>query len=58
MLDPVTMTASAITTLAFQEFVKSGTGELAKKLTTEAIIKMGQLHDMVWNRLIGKHAIH
>jgi hypothetical protein len=57
MPDPVTMTASAIATLAFQEFVKSGAGELAKKFTTEAITKMGQLRDLVWNRLTGKHAI-
>jgi hypothetical protein len=31
MTDPVTaLTASAIATLAFQEFVKSGAGDLAK----------------------------
>jgi hypothetical protein len=57
MPDPVTMTASAIATLAFQEFVKSGAGELAKKFTTEAITRMGQLRVLVWNRLTGKHAI-
>jgi hypothetical protein len=57
MPDPVTMTASAIAALTFQEFVKSGAGELAKKFTTEAIAKMGQLRDLVWNRLTGKHAI-
>jgi hypothetical protein len=57
MPDPVTMTASAIATLAFQEFVKSGAGELAKKFTAEAIAKMRQLRDLVWNRLTGKHAI-
>lgn len=57
MPEPVTMTASAIATLAFQEFVKSGAGELAKKFTGEAINKMGQLRDLVWNRLTGKHMI-
>jgi hypothetical protein len=57
MPDPVTMTASAIATLAFQEFVKSGAGELAKKFTAEAIPNMGQLRDLVWKRLTGKHAI-
>ncbi len=51
------MTASAIATLAFQEFVKSGAGELAKKFTAEAITKMSQLRDLVWNRLTRKHAI-
>lgn len=57
MPDPVTMTANAIATLAFQEFVKSGAGELAKRFTTEAISKMGRLRDLVWNRLTGKNAI-
>jgi hypothetical protein len=41
MTDPIT--ASAIATLAFQEFIKSGAGELAKKFTGEAITKIGQL---------------
>lgn len=34
MPEPITtLTASAIATLAFQEFIKSGAGELAKKFT-------------------------
>jgi hypothetical protein len=49
------MTASAIASLAFQEFVKSGAGELAKKFTGEVIAKMGQLRELIWNRLAGKH---
>jgi hypothetical protein len=54
MPDPTTaMTASAIASLAFQEFVKSGTGELAKKFTGEAIAKMGQLRDLIWKKLQG-----
>ncbi len=55
MPDPVTLTASAITTLAFQEFIKSSAGELAKKFTGEAIAKMEQLRDLLWNRLTEKH---
>jgi hypothetical protein len=56
MTDPITtLTASAITTLAFQEFIKSGAGELAKKFTGEAIARMGQLRELIWNRLRGKH---
>jgi hypothetical protein len=56
MPEPITtMTASAIATLAFQEFVKSGAGELAKKFTAEAIAKMGQLRELIWERLAGKH---
>jgi hypothetical protein len=38
MTDSVTtLTANAIATLAFQEFIKSSAGELAKKFTAEAI---------------------
>jgi hypothetical protein len=55
MTDPITLTASAIATLAFQEFIKSGAGELAKKFTGEAIAKMGQLRELIRNRLRGKH---
>jgi hypothetical protein len=56
MTDPITtLTASAIATLAFQEFIKSGAGELAKKFTGEVIAKMGQLRELIWNRLRGKH---
>lgn len=59
MTDPVTttLTATAIATLAFQEFVKSGAGELAKKFTTEAIAKMGELRRKIWERLRGKHTL-
>jgi uncharacterized protein YjaZ len=35
--------------------VKSGAGELAKKFTAEAIAKMGQLRELIWKRLTGKH---
>lgn len=58
MTDPATtLTASAIITLACQEFIKSGAGELAKKFTAEAITKMGELRQKIWNRLRGKHAL-
>jgi hypothetical protein len=46
MTDPIT--ASVIATLAFQEFIKSGAGELAKKFTGEAIAKMGQLRSLIY----------
>jgi hypothetical protein len=56
MTDPVTaLTASAIASLAFQEFVKSGAGDLAKRFTGEAIAKMGWLRELIWGRLAGKH---
>jgi hypothetical protein len=54
MTDTVTtLTASTIITLAFQEFIKSGSGELAKKFTTEAIAKMKELRDLIWQKLSG-----
>lgn len=49
-----TLTASAIASLAFQEFIKSGAGELAKKFTTEAIAKMDDLRKLLWARLRGQ----
>jgi hypothetical protein len=56
MTDPITtMAASAIASLAFQEFIKSGTGELAKKFTGDAIAKTKQLRELIWNRLTGKY---
>jgi hypothetical protein len=51
MTDPIT--ASVIATLAFQEFIKSGAGELAKKFTGEAISKMEQLRKLIWHKLRG-----
>ena len=58
MPDPVTtsLTASAIAALAFQEFVKSGAGELAKKFTAEAISRMKQLRELIWQKLRGNLA--
>ncbi len=56
MPEPViaTLTASTIATLAFQEFIKSGAGELAKKFTTETIAKMDNLRKQIWAKLSGK----
>jgi hypothetical protein len=51
MPDPVILTASAIATLAFQEFIKNGAGELAKKFTEEAITKIEQLRQLIWDNL-------
>lgn len=53
MAAPVTLTAGTIATLAFQEFIKSGVGELAKKFVPEAIAKMKDLRDLIWNKLRG-----
>ena len=55
MADPITiLTASAIANLAFQEFIKSGSGEIAKKFTAEAIAKMDELRKKIVEKLQGK----
>lgn len=57
-MEPIsTLTATAIATLAFQEFIKSGSGELAKKFTAAAIAKMSELRQKLWDRLRGKHPV-
>lgn len=57
MADPMTFTASAIATFAFQEFLKSSAGELAKKFSAAAIVKMSELRQTIWNRLRGKNTV-
>ena len=58
MTDPATIwTASAIASLAFQKFIESGAGELAKKFSTEAIAKMDTLLKRIWGKLRGKPRI-
>jgi hypothetical protein len=52
MADP--LTASLLVTLAVQEFVKSGGGDLAKRFTAEAIAKIPVLWGKIKSRLTGK----
>jgi hypothetical protein len=53
-MEPIsTLTATTIASLAFQEFIKSGAGELAKKFTAEAIAKMNDLRELIWQKLQG-----
>jgi hypothetical protein len=53
-MEPIsTLTASAIASLAFQEFIKSAAGELAKKFTAEAITRMNDLRELIWQKLQG-----
>jgi len=55
MADPVTaLTASAIASLAFQKFLESSAGEVAKKFSTEAIAKMDILLKRIWAKLRGE----
>ena len=55
MSDPITLTAGAIATLAFQEFIKSSAGELAKKFSSEAITKLKDLRKKIVDKLWGKN---
>lgn len=57
MADPATMTAGAIVTLAFQKFIESSAGELAKKFTSTAIQKMDTLAKQIWAKMIGKDPV-
>ena len=54
MVEPIT--AAALMMLATQEFVKAGTGELAKKFTGEAIAKIPELWRQIKTKLSGKSA--
>jgi hypothetical protein len=54
MADP--LTAGLLVTLAVQEFVKSGTGDLAKRFTADAIAKIPVLWGKIKTRLTGKSA--
>lgn len=59
MVDPVTTavtvwTASKIADLAFQKFIESSAGELAKKFTEAAIHKMDDLRQKIISMLSGK----
>lgn len=69
MIDPATLTASAIlvprgyanTTLAFQEFIKSGAGELAKKFaggsySQDGAIARANLESADWKTLSSRNA--
>lgn len=54
MTDPLTtFTVAAIADLAFRKFMESSATELAKKFTTDAIAKMDELRQKIWNKLRG-----
>lgn len=55
MVEPVTtLAAGTIATLAFQKFIESGAGELAKKFTEAAIARMDDLRKAILEKLRGK----
>ena len=45
-----------LVTLAVQEFIKSGTGDLAKRFTAEALAKIPVLWEKIKTRLMGRSA--
>ena len=52
-MEPITLTATTIATLAFQKFLESSAAELGKKFSSEAINKMDELRQKIWNKLRG-----
>ena len=50
MLDPVVTTALGF---AFNEFLKSGAGELGKKATGEALTKANEFRKLIWTKFKG-----
>ncbi len=53
-MEPMTLTAGAIATLAFQKFLDAGAGKLAEKFTEAAIVKMDDLRKRIWAKLRGR----
>jgi hypothetical protein len=53
-MEPVTITAATIATLAFNKFLESSAGKAAEKFTEAAIAKMDDLRKLVWIKLIGR----
>ena len=52
-MEPVTITAATIATLAFTKFLEGSAGKLSEKFTETAITKMDQLRQLIWNKLRG-----
>ena len=54
MVDPVSLTASAIATLAFTKFLEGSAGKVAEKFTEGAIARMDDLRQKIWVKLRGR----
>jgi hypothetical protein len=52
-MEPVTLTAATIATLAFTKSLEGSVGKLSEKFTETAIAKMDQLRQLIWNKLRG-----
>lgn len=50
-MEPITLTAATIATLAFTKFLEGSAGKLSEKFTETAIAKMDQLRQLLGNKL-------
>ena len=53
-MEPATLTATAIATLAFTKFLEGSAGKVAEKFTEAAIAKMDELRKQIWAKLRGR----
>jgi hypothetical protein len=53
-MEPVTLTATAIATIAFTKFLEGSAGKAAEKFTEAAILKMDELRKQIWAKLRGR----
>ncbi len=53
-MEPATLTATAIATLAFTKFLEGSAGKAAEKFTEAAIAKMDELRKQIWAKLRGR----
>jgi hypothetical protein len=53
-MEPTTLTAGMIATLAFQKFLESGAGELAKKFTEAGLKKIDIFYQKIRKKLWGE----
>lgn len=52
-MDPVTLSAGAIASLALTKLLESGAGKLGEKFTEAALAKMDELRKKIWDKLRG-----
>ncbi len=53
-MEPVTLTATTIATLAFTKFLEGSAGKAAEKFTEAALAKMDELRKQIWAKLRGR----
>lgn len=53
-MEPATLTATAIATLALTKFLEGSAGKAAEKFTEAAFVKMDDLRKQIWAKLRGR----